>query len=151
MPPSSSATADAVDLAYSNAVEKLSSQLGTINTLDAKLGATLGALAALASLYSASTHALYGGLILLAPGIIALIGYLARDYDDPPAPLGFAQTIPAGKTDMQQQAISAIVEAYYLNSLKLRTKAIALNVSLISAPVAILAVLLLSHFFPPGK
>jgi hypothetical protein len=50
------ATPDGIDFAYQVAAAKLSSQLDTIDKLDAKLGVLIGALVTLASLYAATAN-----------------------------------------------------------------------------------------------
>ena len=142
------ATPDGIDFAYQVAAAKLSSQLDTIDKLDAKLGVLIGALVTLASLYAATAKSGIAALILLIPAVTSAFGYASRSWANPPNPVRLAEYANLGKQRMQEEALASILAAYPVNEKELSSKSVWFNVSLILAIVAVAGLILLTVLLP---
>ncbi len=142
------ATPEGIDFAYQVAAAKLSSQLDTIDKLDAKLGVLIGALVTLASLYTATAKSGIAALILLIPAVTSAVGYASRSWANPPNPVRLAAYANLGKQRMQEEALASILAAYPLNDGELSSKSVWFNVSLILAIVAVAGLILLTVLLP---
>src|SRR5665213_999691 len=113
-------TAEAIDFAYGVAADKLASQLDTGDKLDSKLGVVIGALVALAALYTSTTNGGFAALVLLVPATASTIGYSSRGWANPPNPIRLTQYANLGKQPMQEQALAVILQALPRNDDALR-------------------------------
>jgi hypothetical protein len=145
---SCSPTPDGIDFAYQVASEKLAVQLDTIDKVDSKLGVVIGALVALAVLYSSTARHALAALVLLAPVIAAGLGYGSRQWTNAPNPHVLTTFANLGKQRMQEEALAVILLALKNNRSAAQRKAMFLNVSLGLSFLAVVALIVMTAIIP---
>ena len=127
------------EFAFGIVSDKLKAQLDRIEKVDTKLGAIVGAAAALIALWHPDVRAVASALVgiaFLVPIVLSGIGLATRTWSDPPNPASVVNSYRDYYAQTLHMAMLRIVRDYAANQKRLLKKAKMLNGAIAALAIA---------------